>query len=340
MRKFRHFHTFGDRLLSLSRRPFDASTAARRRTAARRCFAKARRTRLERWALGLAWALSPKRRCAACRTSRGCASTNSWRPITPCPIPSARWTIRRALPASCTSSRCRLARRLSARALSAGAYRAAEMVVAAAALGAVFQELPYLRTIWRRQMRQDRYTVTFDRDFEGVIAACAGRRAGPLAPHLDHAAHHARLCRSVRRRPRAFVRSLEQGGRTGRRRLWRRLSAAPSPASRNSRTSRTPRRSAWPFSTGIWPTGAIRFYDGKLIGPLWTSLGFREIPRPEFLARLAEALRLPRQDWPLAGRNRSGNRVALAAAIERRLLQAVIDHVSHQRDFRNPPADA
>ena len=29
-----------------------------------------------------------------------------------------------------------------------------------------------------RLMRQDRYTVTFDRDFEAVIAACAGRRQG------------------------------------------------------------------------------------------------------------------------------------------------------------------
>jgi leucyl/phenylalanyl-tRNA--protein transferase len=30
----------------------------------------------------------------------------------------------------------------------------------------------------RRLMRQGRYTVTFDRDFENVITACAGRRSG------------------------------------------------------------------------------------------------------------------------------------------------------------------
>ena len=35
------------------------------------------------------------------------------------------------------------------------------------------------------------------------------------------------------------------------------------------------------------------FNDGKLIGPLWTSVGFREIPRQEFLARLAEAAKMP-----------------------------------------------
>jgi leucyl/phenylalanyl-tRNA--protein transferase len=36
-----------------------------------------------------------------------------------------------------------------------------------------------------------------------------------------------------------------------------------------------------------------RFNDGKLIGPLWKSVGFREIARSEFLARLADAVRLP-----------------------------------------------
>jgi leucyl/phenylalanyl-tRNA--protein transferase len=36
-----------------------------------------------------------------------------------------------------------------------------------------------------------------------------------------------------------------------------------------------------------------RFNDGKLIGPLWQNMGFREIPRQEFLGRLAEAVRAP-----------------------------------------------
>ena len=35
------------------------------------------------------------------------------------------------------------------------------------------------------------------------------------------------------------------------------------------------------------------FNDGKLIGPLWQSLGFREIPRGEFLARAGNAARAP-----------------------------------------------
>jgi leucyl/phenylalanyl-tRNA--protein transferase len=35
------------------------------------------------------------------------------------------------------------------------------------------------------------------------------------------------------------------------------------------------------------------FNDGKLIGPLWRSVGFREIPRQEFLGRLSEAVWVP-----------------------------------------------
>ena len=44
----------------------------------------------------------------------------------------------------------------------------------------------------RRLLRQGRYTVTFDRDFEGVIAGCAGRRRGRhhltwITPRIMHA---------------------------------------------------------------------------------------------------------------------------------------------------------
>src|SRR4029079_7889813 len=40
-----------------------------------------------------------------------------------------------------------------------------------------FNELHIAKRL-RRQMRQDNYTVTLDRDFEAVIAACAGHRDG------------------------------------------------------------------------------------------------------------------------------------------------------------------
>jgi leucyl/phenylalanyl-tRNA--protein transferase len=43
----------------------------------------------------------------------------------------------------------------------------------------------------RRQIRQGRHTVTFDRDFEGVVKACAGRRSGKwhvtwITPRIMH----------------------------------------------------------------------------------------------------------------------------------------------------------
>ena len=66
----------------------------------------------------------------------------------------------------------------------------------------------------------------------------------------------------------------------------------------------------------------FRFNDGKLIGPLWQNMGFREMPRREFLARLAEAVRAAGQERPLAGRGRPRHRVALAAGIVRAAVSA------------------
>ena len=56
-----------------------------------------------------------------------------------------------------------------------------------------------------------------------------------------------------------------------------------------------------------------RFNDGKLIGPLWESMGFREIPRHDFLAPSCRGGAGTGQERPLAGRDRSRHRVALAA---------------------------
>ena len=37
----------------------------------------------------------------------------------------------------------------------------------------------------------------------------------------------------------------------------------------------------------------FRYNDGKLIGPLWQNMGFREVPRREFLALLRDAVAAP-----------------------------------------------
>jgi leucyl/phenylalanyl-tRNA--protein transferase len=39
----------------------------------------------------------------------------------------------------------------------------------------------------------------------------------------------------------------------------------------------------------------FRFNDSKLIGSIWRSVGSQEIPRSEFLTRLAEAVQIPHQ---------------------------------------------
>ena len=36
-----------------------------------------------------------------------------------------------------------------------------------------------------------------------------------------------------------------------------------------------------------------RFNDGKLIGPLWENMGFRDVPRREFLTLLSDAVARP-----------------------------------------------
>ncbi len=48
----------------------------------------------------------------------------------------------------------------------------------------------------RRLMRRGQYSVTFDRDFEGVIKGLRQPPRRPLARDLDFAAHHPRLCRA------------------------------------------------------------------------------------------------------------------------------------------------
>src|ERR1039457_4638749 len=140
-----------------------------------------------RWTLGLAWALMPGR-------ISGLPNLARLRP--------ARPRARARQPAGALRHRARslaadAARRLSARALPARAYRAAEMVVAAAALGFVLQEFPHLE-----QSAPADAAGSLQRDlrprFRRRNRGLRRTPPGPLAPVLDHAAHHARLCRGLR----------------------------------------------------------------------------------------------------------------------------------------------
>lgn len=143
-----------------------------------------------------------------------------------------------------------------------------------------------------RLMRQHRYTVTFDRDFEGVIASCAGRRQGrwhltwitPRIMRVYAEAFDAGHAHSFEVWNEAG--KLVGGGyglASGASFTSESQFALESNASRIGMTVLNWHLAHWGF----------RFNDGKLIGPLWQSMGFREIPRRDYLTRLAEAVRLP-----------------------------------------------
>jgi leucyl/phenylalanyl-tRNA---protein transferase len=154
-----------------------------------------------------------------------------------------------------------------------------------------FNELHIARRL-RREMRQSEYSVTFDRDFEGVIAGCAGHRAGRwhltwITPKIMRAyaelfdmghAHSFEVWNA---------RGELVGGGYG--------VAVGASFVTESQFTRTPNTSKIGFTMLNWHLArwGFAFNDGKLMTPTCRDMGFREIPRPEFLARLREAGRAP-----------------------------------------------
>jgi leucyl/phenylalanyl-tRNA---protein transferase len=144
----------------------------------------------------------------------------------------------------------------------------------------------------RRLMRQDRYTVTFDRDFEAVVAACAGRRQGRW--HLTWI---------TPRIMRAYAEAFD-AGHVHTYEVWNKAGelvaggygiATGGAFSGESQFAHEPNASKVGLAVLNWHLAkwGFHFFDGKLIGPLWQSLGCREVPRQDFLARLAKAVREP-----------------------------------------------
>jgi leucyl/phenylalanyl-tRNA---protein transferase len=141
-----------------------------------------------------------------------------------------------------------------------------------------------------RLMRQGRYTVTFDRDFEGVIAACAGRREGRwhltwITPRIMRAyaeafdaghAHSFEVWNAAG--------ELVAGGYGG---------AIGAAFTAESQFTHEPNASRIGMTVLNWHLAhwGYRFNDGKLMGPLWENMGFRDVPRREFLAMLSDAVR-------------------------------------------------
>jgi leucyl/phenylalanyl-tRNA---protein transferase len=150
-----------------------------------------------------------------------------------------------------------------------------------------FNELHIAKSL-RRLMRKGGYTVTFDRDFEGVIKACAGRREGKwhvtwITPRIMNA--FAALFDAW------HVHSFEVwnadgklvGGGYGV--AIGRAFFTESQFSHESNTSKIG------FTVLNWHLAhwGYSFNDGKWNTPTINGMGFRTIPRPDFRLRLTAA---------------------------------------------------
>jgi leucyl/phenylalanyl-tRNA---protein transferase len=154
-----------------------------------------------------------------------------------------------------------------------------------------FDELHIAKRL-RRQMRQGRYTVSFDRDFEGVIVGCAGRRAG-----------HGHLTWITPKIMRAYG-ELFDAGYAHSFEVWNERGelvgggygvAIGSAFVTESQFSHEPNTSKIGFTVLNWHLSrwGFAFNDGKLMTPTCHDMGFRNIPRADYLARLAQAERAP-----------------------------------------------
>jgi leucyl/phenylalanyl-tRNA--protein transferase len=139
----------------------------------------------------------------------------------------------------------------------------------------------------KRLMRQGRYTVTFDQDFEGVIKACAGKREGHygitwITPRIMRA--YAALFDA------GYVHSFEVWNAEGKLVGGGYGVALGRVFSTESQFSHEPNTSKIGFSVLNWHLARWGYVlnDGKGSTPTILDMGFRPIPRAELLRLLAE----------------------------------------------------
>jgi leucyl/phenylalanyl-tRNA---protein transferase len=144
----------------------------------------------------------------------------------------------------------------------------------------------------RRLMRQNRYTVSFDQDFEGVILGCAGRRAGRwhltwITPRIMRVYADAFDA--------GYAHSFEVWNGNGRLVAGGFGVAIGGAFTFDSQFTHEDNGSKLGMAVLNWHLArwGFHFNDGKLIGPLWHSVGFRQVPRREFLRRLNDAVHAP-----------------------------------------------
>jgi len=154
-----------------------------------------------------------------------------------------------------------------------------------------FNELHVAKRL-RRQIRQGSYTVTFDRDFEGVIAACAG--------HRQHRWH---LTWVTPRLMRSYA-ELFDAGYAHSFEVWNERGdlagggygvAVGGAFITESQFSREPNTSKIGFTVLNWHLShwGFVFNDGKQMTPTCHDMGFRDILRSDYLAHLAQTVRRP-----------------------------------------------
>jgi leucyl/phenylalanyl-tRNA---protein transferase len=142
----------------------------------------------------------------------------------------------------------------------------------------------------RRLMRQGRYTVTFDQDLEGVIKACAGRREGHyhvtwITPRIMHA--YADLFDA------GYAHSFEVWNTDGKLVGGGYGVAVGSIFTTESQFSHEPNTSKLGFTVLNWHLAKWGYVlnDGKDMTPTILNMGFRLIPRAEFLQLLEQNAR-------------------------------------------------
>jgi len=289
--KFRYFHTFGDVLnfhashLTLST---PVSATADRRAA---LFRESVGDKVERWALGLAWTLTPKRIGGVPNLLRMCFD-EFLAPNYALPDPDSALDSPPGLAGIVHEFTPTTILAACARGLYPWAHIAPLKWWSPPQRSLLFFAEMHLAKRLRRQMRQGHYTVTFDRDFEAIITACAGRRSGRwhltwITPKIMRA--YAELFDA------GYAHSFEVwneknelvGGGYG-------VSVGNS-FSTESQFSHEPNTSKIGFTVLNWHLArwGYAFNDGKLMTPTCKDMGFREVPRAEFLAKLAAAERRP-----------------------------------------------
>lgn len=270
------------------RLPAAASGRAARRAA---LFRESLKEKAERWTLGLAWALSPKRITGVPNVVRMCFD-EFLAPDYALPDPE------RAL--ENPPGLAGIVHDFTLATLLDGYRRGLYPLAHVAPLKwwspprrsmLFFNELHTPKRL-RRQMRQGRYTVSFDRDFEGVIKACAGHRPGRwhvtwITPKMMHAYAQAYDA--------GYAHSFEVWNERGELVGGGYGLAIGGAFVTESQFSHEPNTSKIGFTVLNWHLAhwGFAFNDGKLMTPTCHDMGFRDIPRTEFLSRLAQAERKP-----------------------------------------------